>query len=147
MNSKINDFFQKIKAPFYQGLSKKAVANAIVASLILTVFPVIGTVTILLTVFALRFKLNLPIMIVVSYIATPLQYLLFFPFISFGENLLGAQPSNLNFEKLKNSLNQSVFDTFFDLFFTILYGIGGWIVLVLPICLLMFFCGNKMYKD
>ena len=147
MNSQIKDIIKKIKAPFYQGLSKKAVINALVASLIITVFPVFGTVTILLTVVALRFKLNLPIMIVVSYIATPLQYLLFLPFISFGETLLGVEHSNLDFEQLQISFSQSVWDTILSLFSTILYGIGGWLVFVLPISLVTIFVTNNVCKD
>jgi uncharacterized protein (DUF2062 family) len=143
MNSKIRDNIQRIKAPFYQGLSKKAVINAVVSSLILTVFPVFGTVTILLTLVALRFKLNLPLMIVISYIATPLQFLLFLPFISLGETVLGAPHSDLDFEQIQASFNHSVWNTIVNLFSTLLYGIGGWLVFVLPIGLVTYFLGVK----
>lgn len=147
MNNKIRDVIQKIKAPFYQGLSKKAVINALVASLIITVFPVFGTITILLTLVALKFKLNLPLMIVVSYAATPLQFLLFLPFISFGETLLGVEHSNLDFEQIQASFNQSVLNTALNLFSTLLYGIGGWLVFVLPISLVTVFVNNNVCKD
>ena len=146
MNSKVKEIIQKLKTPFYQGLSKKAVINALIASLVITVFPVFGTVTVLLTLVAVKFKLNLPIMIVVSYIATPLQFLLFLPFISFGETLLGVPHSNLDFEQLQISFSQSFWISLQNLFSTLLYGIGGWLFFVLPIAIVTILVNNNFCK-
>ncbi|OBX25226.1 hypothetical protein A9996_10885 [Gelidibacter algens] len=70
MQLSVQNIFQKIKKPFQQGLSWKEVIKAIIISLLFTVFPVFGVTTILITFIAIKFKLNLPIMIVISYLAS-----------------------------------------------------------------------------
>ena len=95
--------FQKIKEPFQQGLGINEIIKAIIVSLLFTILPVFGVTTILLTFSAIKFKLNLPIMIVVSYIATPLQFIFFIPFIRVGETIFNTKHTLLTVADIKAS--------------------------------------------
>ena len=68
----------KIKALLNEGLTPKQLALSIVISVLVSVFPIFGISTIILTALAIPLKLNLPIMIAVSYIAEFLKVLLMF---------------------------------------------------------------------
>jgi uncharacterized protein (DUF2062 family) len=135
---------QKIKAPFQQGLGAKEVTKAIIISLLITVFPVFGVITLLLTFTAIKFKLNLPIMIVISYLATPLQYMFFLPFIHLGENIMNTSHTLLTVQEIKNAFDLSFFDTIRRLLFELICGISGWFLIALPISLIALFLNTKI---
>jgi uncharacterized protein (DUF2062 family) len=73
-----------------QGLTPEKLALSIALGIGLSCFPVFGTTTILCTIVALTFRLNLPAIQVGNYLALPLQLALFFPFLRLGERLLRA---------------------------------------------------------
>ena len=137
--------FQKIKQPFQQGLGINEIIKAVIVSLLITVIPVFGINTILLTFLAIKFKLNLPIMIVVSYIATPLQYILFIPFIHVGETIFNTKHTLLTVTDIKASFEISFFQTIKNLLLELICGVSGWLLLALPIALLSIFLINKIY--
>ncbi|SHM89117.1 DUF2062 domain-containing protein [Flavobacterium chilense] len=134
----------KIKKPFQQGLSGIAITNAIIVSLLFTVFPVFGITTILITFVAIKFKLNLPIMVLISYIASPLQFLFFLPFIHIGEAIMNTKHTLLTVQEIKNAFDISFFNTIKQLLFELICGVSGWILLALPISLMVLFFSNKI---
>lgn len=139
--------FQKIKQPFQQGLGVNEIIKAVIVSLLFTIIPVFGITTILLTFLAIKFKLNLPIMVVVSYIAAPLQYILFIPFIHIGETIFNTKHTLLTVTDIKIAFESSFFQTIKQLFFELICGVSGWLLLVVPIALLSILLINKMYKN
>ena len=85
----------KIKGLLKEGLTPKQLALSIVISVLVSVFPIFGVSTIVLTALAVPLKLNLPIMIAVSYVAEFLKALLIIPFITVGGLFFGADHSLL----------------------------------------------------
>ena len=77
----------KTGALFKQGLSPIELTQSILVAALFSIIPILGVTTILLTAFSLKRKLNLPIMIAISYLAWPLQILMIIPFINIGELL------------------------------------------------------------
>lgn len=146
MRPTFQNIIQKIKKPFQQGLSGIEVAKAIIVSLLFTVFPVFGVTTILLTLVAIKFKLNLPIMIIVSYIATPLQFIFFLPFIHIGETIFNMHHTLLTVQEIKNAFDVSFCKTIQDLFLELICGISGWLLVALPISVFTIFFINKIFK-
>ena len=63
-----------------QGLSPFKLALVIALGITLSVFPILGTTTVICTLVALLFHLNLPAIQLANYAAFPLQVILFFPF-------------------------------------------------------------------
>ena len=82
------------------GLTPARIALSIALGVGLSCFPVFGTTTILCTLVALTFRLNLPAIQVGNYLALPLQLVLFVPFLRLGEILLHAPKMPLSPEQL-----------------------------------------------
>lgn len=137
---------QEIKKPFQQGLSIREIAKAVVVSLFITVFPIFGVITLLLTFAAIKLRLNLPVMIVISYLATPLQFLLFVPFIHIGETIFNTKHTLLTVQEIKNAFDLSFIDTIRQLVFELVCGISGWLIIILPISFLSIILINKGFK-
>lgn len=146
MKKKINILFNKIKAPFQQGLGVKELFKAVVVGLLISVFPVFGTTTIIITCLALYLRLNLPVMITVSYLAAPLQVLFFMPFISIGEYFFNVEHSLLTFESIKTAFSQSFLKALKDLSLEVICGVTGWAITAVPIALLLITSFNLILK-
>ena len=88
---KIVNFKDKIVLSFYkllkQGLSPVKLALVIALGMTLSVFPVLGTTTLICTLVALLFHLNLPAIQFSNYAAFPLPIILFFPFLKLGKGV------------------------------------------------------------
>lgn len=140
------NIFKKIKQPFQQGLTRYAIAKAIIVGLLISVFPVFGTTTVLLTIISVKFKLNLPVMIVVSYLATPLQFMLFLPFIRVGETIFNTKHTLLTIQEIKAAFEVSFIDAVGRLIFELICGISGWLLIALPISILTILLINKIFK-
>lgn len=137
---------QKIKKPFQQGLTASEVTKAIIVSLLFTVFPVFGVTTILLTLMAIKFKLNLPIMVIVSYLTTPLQFIFFLPFIHIGETIFNMNHTLLTVQEIKNAYDVSFLNTINALLFELICGVSGWLLVAFPISIFTIFSSNKIFK-
>jgi len=146
MGLTFQNIFQKIKKPFQQGLSASEVTKAIIVSLLFTVFPVFGVTTILLTLMAIKFKLNLPIMVIVSYLATPLQFLFFLPFIHIGETIFNMHHTLLSAQEIKNAFDVSFWKTIQDLLLELICGLSGLLFIAFPLSIFSIFISNKIFK-
>ena len=79
-----------------QGVTPDKIALSLAFGLGLGIFPVLGVSTVLCTVVSIAFRLNLPAIQLVNYLASPLQILLIIPFVRVGEHLLGRAPQPLS---------------------------------------------------
>lgn len=131
--------WRKLVVLFKQGLTPKQLALSLVVSTLVSIFPMYGISTIILTFIALRLKLNLPIMIVVSYIAEPIKVLLLIPFINIGAWFFGAEHTLLTFEAIKASYRESFMDTLKTLSYHLLYGFMGWTLVAIPLSVVLYF--------
>jgi uncharacterized protein (DUF2062 family) len=121
-----------------QGTSPKALAISTTIGLLLGVFPMLGVTTLVMTAISLRYRLNLPLMITVSYLIYPFQILLFIPFIRFGEWMSGSTPIILTLDSLKRSFQDNFFAALQDLGTANLLAVAGWTALALPAGLMMY---------
>jgi hypothetical protein len=83
-----------------QGLTPEKLALSLALGAGLSCFPVFGTTTILCTVVAVAFRLNLPAIQVGNYLALPLQLGLFLPFLRLGERVARAPRMPLSPQQL-----------------------------------------------
>lgn len=147
MRFNFQKIFQKILKPFKQGLNAKELTKAIIISVLFTIIPVLGITTLILTFISIKHKLNLPIMILISYLATPLQFLLFLPFIHFGESIFNVKHTLLTITEIKESFEISFFKTLKDLIFELICGFSGWLIIALPTIFLLFIIDRKLQKQ
>lgn len=135
----LKKYWERFKELLKQGITPKQLALSITIAAVVSLFPVFGISTIVLTALAIRFKLNLPIMIVLSYVIEPIKAVLFIPFINIGETLFGTAHTLLTFDAIKASYNLSFFNTLKSLSYELLCGFAGWSVAVLPAAILFYF--------
>ena len=118
-----------------QGLTPKELSQSIVVSGLISTIPILGVSTFMITTVSLKGKLNLPVMITLSYLMWPVQILLIIPFISIGEFIFSVSPNHHSVEEIISSFQSSFFGTLSRLSFELLCGLGGWFLTAFPISL------------
>ncbi len=132
--------YEKLVNVFKQGLTPKQLALSISVSIVISLFPIFGITTVILTLIALRFKLNLPIMIILSYVVEPVKLLLLIPFIKTGGYIFGAKHSLLDLASIKESFKEnSILETLGSLSFELICGLTGWALMVIPLSIPFYF--------
>jgi uncharacterized protein (DUF2062 family) len=129
----------KLIALFKQGLTPRDLALSITVALLVVIFPFLGLDTIVLTAIAIPFRLNLPIMIAISYLAVPIKFALFIPLINIGSGIFGTERITITMEAIKASYDISILETFKSLSYELLYGFVGWISIAIPFGLIVYF--------
>lgn len=134
-----NKLWEKVKALLKEGLTPKQLALSITIAMLVSVFPVFGITTIVLTALAVPLKINLPITIAVSYIIEPVKFLLVIPFIKVGGYIFKSDHSLLTYEAIKRSYDESFWATARDLSYELICGFTGWTLLAVPVAIVIYF--------
>jgi uncharacterized protein (DUF2062 family) len=142
----IKKTWNKFKELFKQGLTPKQLSLSINVAIVVSLFPIFGISTIVLTALAVKYKLNLPIMIALSYVVEPIKALLFIPFINIGETLFGTAHTLLTFEAIKASYDLSFWNTLSSLSYELLCGFVGWALTIIPASIFFYFLLKEMLK-
>jgi len=75
-----------------QGITPEKIALSLAFGVMLGIFPVLGTTSLLCLIAAMLFRLNLPAVQLVNLLVNPLWFALLIPFIRMGERLFGVPP-------------------------------------------------------
>jgi uncharacterized protein (DUF2062 family) len=142
----MTSFLKKIKTIIQQGTSAKGLALSTTIGILLGVFPILGVSTWLITFIALRFKLNLVLMMSLSYLFWPLQVVLIIPFLRLGEWFWNVPPLPLSLDQIILAFNLSVIDALKDLWDANLYALWGWLIFITPTGLLGYFLLEKLFN-
>jgi hypothetical protein len=132
MKKRLKKIKHKIIGLFSQGLSVKKIAESLIFSGLLTVIPVFGISTLLITVVSVKRKLNLPIMVAFSYVMWPLQILLLVPFIKLGEFLFSIPSTNHSIDKIIAFYNEGFVILISQLFIDLLCALAAWFLIAVP---------------
>ena len=135
---RLRNLGQKLKGLLKQGLTPKELALSISIAVLIGVFPIYGTTTFILAFLALRLRLNLPIMIAVSYVLTPAQILLIIPFARVGEFLFGFETLGMDMESLQNAYADGILEVFSQYSGRLVLAVGGWMIVTIPIAVLLY---------
>ena len=122
-------YLAPIKKLLLQGSSPKAVAFGIAAALVLGLFPVIGSTTVLITVFALVFRLNLPLMQLVNYTVFPLQIIVIVPLMKLGEVIFGFEKLSYTASEIASLVSEDIFNAIELLWNVTMQAIGAWFII------------------
>lgn len=132
-------FLDKLKGFLKQGATPKALAKSTTIGLLLGVFPMLGVTTLMMGAISVRWKLNLPLMLAVSYLIYPLQIVLLIPFVRLGEWLTGVAPANFSLDAMTDAFAANFTAALVDLGTSNLVAILGWCMLALPVGALIYF--------
>jgi uncharacterized protein (DUF2062 family) len=131
-------FVEKFKGFLKQGATPKALAASSTVGLLLGVFPMLGVTTLMMGGISVRWKLNLPLMLAVSYLIYPLQIVLLVPFVRMGEWLTGVAPANFTLDAMADAFAKNFTAALIDLGTSNLVAILGWCLLALPVGAIIF---------
>lgn len=128
-----------IRSFLQQGLGPAPLALSTTLGLLLGLFPVLGVSTAAMTLLSLRFRLNLAIMLAVSYVIYPFQLLLIIPYIRLGEWLSGAPRLPLSAGQLLAAFQSDFLAALRGLGMANLHAVSAWAVLSLPTGFALYF--------
>jgi len=128
----VNKIKTYIKQVLGQGLTSCELATCLTIAILATTFPVFGLTTIAVTAVAIRKKLNLPLLLLVTYSLEPLRFLAFIPLTDFGSFVLSS-PQNLTVATVKESFNGGLMELTLFFLHQFIYALVGWLLLLLPL--------------
>jgi uncharacterized protein (DUF2062 family) len=121
-----------------QGVAPDRLALCVAIGVTVGCIPILGVSTILCTVIALSFRLNLAAMQLVQALMAPIQLLLIVPFVRLGEWLLRAAPQPVSIHAGMELLKQGVWHTVLVLKDAIIHAGIAWI-LVAPLAIFLLY--------
>ena len=134
-------FHRRVTSPFLnlvrQGVTPNKLALSLALGICISCFPVMGITTVLCTIVALAFGLNLPAIIFGNYLAFPLQFVLLIPFIRLGAKLFNDHRSLPSVEQMTAMIKSNP-DQLVRQFWTLQWhAIVGWALVAPIVCLLL----------
>lgn len=116
-----------------QGISPEKLGLGMAVGVVIGIFPVIGSTTLLCTIAAFTLRLNLPAIQLVNYLVYPLQIALLIPFFHFGAWLFDIEPLSLSAGQLISMFKTDLQDTIIQLWDTTMRAIVAWGLISLPV--------------
>ena len=111
-----------------QGISPEKIALTIALGFALSIFPILGSTTVLCGLAGALLRLNQPLIQMVNYGAYPVQLMLLIPFYRAGELLLRRAPVPLNIPLLLERFQQDTARFFQDFGMIAIGGILVWLL-------------------
>lgn len=127
-----------IVALLTQGITQEKIALSLAFGIVVGVFPVLGSTTVLCAVAALVFQLNLPAIQLVNYLMYPVQLFLLVPFIRIGEKLFRVAPMPLSLAQILTKIRTNLPDAVATLWRAEVHALSAWL-LIGPAALLLFY--------
>jgi uncharacterized protein (DUF2062 family) len=137
---------KKLIAFLKMGMTPERLALCIGFGIAFGLVPALGTTTLLCTLAAFLFRLNLPAIQLVNYFVYPLQLALLIPFIRAGEWLFGAEPLNLSLESIQRMMNADLWETVISLWSTTMRAVMVWLLIAPVIVALVYVVMTPLLK-
>lgn len=122
-----------------QGITPRKLALTCALGVVIGIFPVFGTTTLLCLGLAILFRLNIPIIQFVNYLVAPLQLLLIIPFIKIGTYVFRLNPFPYTSDQLLSMFRNDFWLLIRETGLALTIGIGVWIILSIPLFVLLFY--------
>jgi uncharacterized protein (DUF2062 family) len=130
----MRDFFhrriiQPIKRLLTQGITPRKIALTLALGVVLGLFPVMGSTSLLCAGAAVALRLNLPAIQAVNYVMYPLQLLMIVPFIRAGEYLFRANQTTLTLAQMIGLMkHEGIWQAMHTLWILAVQGIAAWLL-------------------
>lgn len=128
----------KILTLLRDGTRPKSISLAIVLGLILGTIPILDSTTLLCTVAALGLRLNIPLIMLVSYFVYPLQLLIYVPLLLLGARLLDPTIATLNLPDVYQMMRSNLWGTIERLI---------WGVIAIPLGIVLFAVLQRIMRN
>ena len=115
-----------------QGITPEKIALSLAFGIMLGVFPVAGTTTLLCLLAALIFRLNVPAVQLVNFLVYPLWFALLIPFVRIGERLFGVPPLAMTASQMLALAHTNFLHSISLLWLTALRAAAAWMLIGPP---------------
>jgi uncharacterized protein (DUF2062 family) len=147
LKARLNKVKDKTTALLKQGLTPKELSQSIIVSGLISTIPILGVSTFMITTVSFKRKLNLPVMITLSYLMWPVQIMLIIPFIRVGEFIFSVPRNHHTVEEIITSFQNSFFQTLSQLSFELLCGLGGWLLTAVPVAVVVYWVSLLFLRE
>jgi len=137
---------EPVVALISQGISPEKISLGMAWGIVLGVFPVLGSTTILCGLAAIILRLNLPAIQLVNYMVYPLQLVLLIPFFHLGDLIFQVEPLPLSAQELITMLRSDLWGTILAFWNTTLHAIVAWFLVSLPTFLILRYIFIRLIK-
>jgi hypothetical protein len=137
---------QPIVTLLTQGITPEKIALSLAAGIVLGVFPVLGSTTLLCAAAAVIFGLNLPAIQLVNYFVYPLQLILVVPFIRAGEFLFHAPPLQLSLSQMLAMARADLPHAISTLWVAGLHAASAWLLVGPVMIFLLYFVLSNLVR-
>jgi hypothetical protein len=120
LKNKLPEFLQ-------QGATPHELALAIALGMVIGMFPVQGTTTVICTLIAVIFRLNLVVIQLANYLSIPLMMIMIIPLYVVGHELFNSGAFHWGVEELLNLFNTDFWGAISLLSWSVLYAIIVWL--------------------
>jgi uncharacterized protein (DUF2062 family) len=120
---------KRLLAFLIMGITPERLGLCIALGIAFGLVPALGTATLLCTMAAFLFRLNLAAILLVNYFVYPLQLALLIPFIRAGEWLFGAKPLGLSLEIIRQMLETDPWKTVINLSTATIHAVTVWLLI------------------
>ena len=114
------------------GITPQKLALTVALGLTIGIMPLFGLATLLCTLVGLRFRLNIPALLLICYLAAPVHLLLYLPFIKTGIFIFGADEFRLTFEQMLYLFQEDWLKAVEKLWLANMLGVAAWLLLSGP---------------
>ena len=121
-----------------QGTSPKELAITIALGILIGIFPIYGTATLICTLIAIIFRLNLVVIQLANYLSFPLLIITMIPFYKLGNKIFSNSDFNWDFYELVNFFKADLFKALQELSLAIGYAAITWLIFA-PIGFFIFY--------
>jgi len=144
-------FYRRVVGPIValltQGITPEKIALSLAFGIVLGVFPVLGSTTILCAAAALIFRLNLPTIQLVNYLIYPLQLFFLLPFIRLGEMLFRATPLRLSLAQMLAMARADMPHAVATLWLAGVHAMSAWLLIGPPAILLLYLLLSRALRQ
>jgi hypothetical protein len=144
-------FYRRVVGPIValltQGITPEKIALSLAFGIVLGIFPVLGSTTILCAAAAFIFRLNLPAIQLVNYLIYPLQLFFLLPFIRLGEMLFVAAPLQLSLAQILAMARADLPHAVATLWLAGVHAMSAWLLIGPPAILLLYFLLSRALRQ
>jgi uncharacterized protein (DUF2062 family) len=143
-------FSRRLIAPIValltQGITAEKIALSLAFGIVLGVFPVLGSTSLLCAAAAVIFRLNLPAIQLVNWLIYPLQLFFFVPFIRMGEVLFGAAPQQFSLTQILAMIRADLPHAISTLWLAEVHAMSAWLLIGPPAIFLIYFVLSRALR-
>jgi uncharacterized protein (DUF2062 family) len=128
------------------GLSPAKLALTVALGFIIGIMPLLGVATLVCTALGYRFRLNIPALLLVCYLAGPFYLALYLPFIKLGIWIFGANDFRMSFDEILDLFREDWWLALNKIWLANMLGLLAWALVSIPLGLLLYFSLRPLFR-